>query len=232
MFHELARHLQTRRLIAGDSLSLDQDKSFYCVVEGMVQVFARAEHSSDSQEGLWDEDDMNGYQLLNEVGSGGTLSSLFTILSLFTEDVPMSWQDDDPHVTTDAAAECEFETPPSQHRTRRANSDVSHLDLSSKSPGQATPRRSSISSTTPTVRSPAAPPSPTESLPVMVETTSPRHIQAHLQSQVHQGVVARATVDSTLAVIPAEAFGRLTKNFPKASSHIVQGMTETLSSHI
>jgi lysophospholipid hydrolase len=36
---------------------------------------------------------MNGYQLLNEVGSGGTLSSLFTILSLFTEDVKISWQD-------------------------------------------------------------------------------------------------------------------------------------------
>jgi lysophospholipid hydrolase len=199
----------------------------------MVQVFARADHSSDCKESLWDEDDMNGYQLLNEVGSGGTLSSLFTILSLFTEDVPMSWQDDDPQVTTNATAECEFETPPIQHRTRRANSDVSHLDLSSKSPkspGRTTPRRSSTSSTTSTVRSPAAPPSPTESLPVMVEATSPPHRRAHLQSQVHQGVIARATVDSTLAVIPAEAFRRLTKNFPKASSHIVQGISETLSS--
>lgn len=35
VFHELSRHLQTRRLIAGDSLSLDSDdKSFYCVVDG------------------------------------------------------------------------------------------------------------------------------------------------------------------------------------------------------
>ena len=38
---------------------------------------------------------MNGYQLLNEVSTGGTLSSLFTILSLFTENVKMSWQDDE-----------------------------------------------------------------------------------------------------------------------------------------
>jgi lysophospholipid hydrolase len=37
------------------------------------------------------------------------------------------------------------------------------------------------------------------------------------------GTVARATEDSTLAVIPAEAFRRLTKKFPKASAHIVQG---------
>jgi hypothetical protein len=33
----------------------------------------------------------------------------------------------------------------------------------------------------------------------------------------------RAVNDTTLAVIPAEAFGRLTKKFPKASAHIVQG---------
>jgi CRP-like cAMP-binding protein len=39
-----------------------------------------------------------------------------------------------------------------------------------------------------------------------------------------QGTVARAVEDSTLAVIPAEAFRRLTKKFPKATAHIVQGM--------
>lgn len=33
VFHELARHLQTRRLLAGDTLSLDEDKSFYIVIE-------------------------------------------------------------------------------------------------------------------------------------------------------------------------------------------------------
>jgi len=35
--------------------------------------------------------------------------------------------------------------------------------------------------------------------------------------------IARAKVDATLAVIPAEAFKKLTKKFPKASAHIVQG---------
>jgi lysophospholipid hydrolase len=69
--------------------------------------------------------------------------------------------------------------------------------------------------------------SSTES-PIMSGSTSPRHRPAHLQSQIHQGVVSRATVDSTLAVIPAEAFRRLTKKFPTASSHIVQGVIEML----
>ena len=44
-----------------------------------------------------------------------------------------------------------------------------------------------------------------------------------IQGRVLQGTVARATVDTTLAVIPAEAFARVTKKFPKASAHIVQG---------
>src|SRR5438445_10760788 len=93
VFHELARHLQTRRLIAGDSISLDQDRNFYCVIDGTVQVFAHA-GTTTRQNGSWEEEDMNGYQLINEVGSGGTLSSLFSILSLFTDEVKLSWQDD------------------------------------------------------------------------------------------------------------------------------------------
>ena len=40
--------------------------------------------ASSSSEAFNDEDDTNGFQLLNEVESGGTLSSLFTILRLFT----------------------------------------------------------------------------------------------------------------------------------------------------
>jgi lysophospholipid hydrolase len=224
VFHELARHLQTRRLIAGDSLSLDQDKSFYCVVEGTVQVFAQTDHPPGDQQGLWDDEDMNGYQLLNEVGSGGTLSSLFTILSLFTENVQMSWQDEYPH-GLDAFDE---EMPTIRRRTRRADSDVSQLDLlNTKSNRRHTPRRSSTSSTTSTVRSPGDSPTASPgSPPIMVGC--PPTPRSRFPRQIHQGVVARATVDSTLAVIPAEAFRRLTKKFPKASSHIVQGILNSL----
>ncbi|KAG8823266.1 phosphatidylcholine and lysophosphatidylcholine phospholipase [Serendipita sp. 401] len=133
VFHELARHLQTRRLIAGDTISLDADKSFYCVVDGHVQVFAppREGGQGDALDADWGSD-MNGYQLLNEVGSGGTLSKYF-------------------------------------------------------------------------------------------ESTAGASSHAHAShAPLQQGIIARATIDTTLAVIPAEAFRRLTQKFPKASAHIVQ----------
>ncbi|KAF9531870.1 hypothetical protein CPB83DRAFT_867766 [Crepidotus variabilis] len=226
VFHELARHLQTRRLIAGDTLSLDQDKSFYCVVEGTVQVFAQTGQSTDEYQSLWDDEDMNGYQLLNEVGSGGTLSSLFTILSLFTEDVPMSWQDEYPDVLSDNASS-RGENEPIFLARGRKDSDVSQFDLgstsSTESSRRGTPRRGSISSTTSTVRSPRLrPQSPNGSPPVVVEPPRLRRRPTRRQTEGQRGVVARATVDTTLAVIPAEAFSRLTKKFPKATSHIVQ----------
>ncbi|KAI0049281.1 patatin-domain-containing protein [Auriscalpium vulgare] len=229
VFHELARHLQTRRLIAGDSISLDQDKSFYCVVDGMVQVYAPSGKPAEFQSGAWDNEDMNGYELMNEVGSGGTLSSLFTILSLFTEDVKMSWQGGE----TDEEESIPTTDDPSRptNRPSRADSDVSQLDLDLLAQRMRS-RSPSVSSSGSTVhgaepmspplahlRSPrteasTAPQTPRRSVPPRRRTTP--------KTQIHHGTVARATEDSTLAVIPAEAFRRLTKKFPKASAHIVQ----------
>ena len=200
---------------------LDQDKSFYCVVDGMIQVFAQAGQPM-ARQSSWDHEDMNGYQLLNEVRSGGTLSSLFTILSLFTEDVKMSWQDEPPN--TDVYPSVHDSSVPTR---RRADSDISQLDLESR---RRHGRSTSISSTASTVHAQEAL-SPTRS-----GTSSPYHLGStptpsfSLEEQtrpgsVHRGVVARAAEDTTLAVIPAEAFRRLTKNFPKATGHIVQGTT-------
>jgi lysophospholipid hydrolase len=39
-----------------------------------------------------------------------------------------------------------------------------------------------------------------------------------VQEEKREGTIARATVDTTLAVIPAEAFRRLTKKFPNAAA--------------
>jgi lysophospholipid hydrolase len=149
VFHELARHLQTRRLIAGDSLYLDQDKSFYCVIDGMVQVYAQTGRPIDQDSVQWDEEDMNGYQLLNEVGSGGTLSSLFTILSLFTEDVKISWQ----HAVADADRmhSAQAQERLSDHMSRRdirsrGNSDASESGRSDRvrSPGTSSSSGSTV----------------------------------------------------------------------------------------
>ena len=199
-------------------------------MEGTVQVFAQTDHSPEVQQSAWDDEDLNGYQLLNEVGSGGTLSSLFTILSLFTEDVQMSWQDDDSDLSTDNMAQFDEGNPlPPQNRSRRANSDVSPLRFERES----TARRSSNSSTASTVharvvKSPSQDGSisPNQDDPIPntpIPHSRHQHHPGHRLTQARRGVVARATVDTTLAVIPAEAFRRLTKKFPKATGHIVQG---------
>ena len=175
---------------------------------------------------------MNGYELMNEVGSGGTLSSLFTILSLFTEDVKISWQnsglthgdEDDPSLDLLSVLH--------PGEGKRTNPDVSQLDLDRHAHGtEAVRKRSpSVSSSSSTIH-PRELKSPTPLASRYAErpATTPlnlrnqRRMSNHL-TQIHHGTVARATEDTTLAVIPAEAFRRLTKKFPNASAHIVQGM--------
>jgi lysophospholipid hydrolase len=199
----------------------------------MVQVFAQTGAPAEDQKGSWDNEDLNGYQLLNEVGSGGTLSSLFTILSLFTEDVKMSWQDGElpEQLTHSPGSISGFPVPPII-RSRRADSDVSQLNLDSKSKSHV--RRSSAASSTSTIHGEKT--NSSHSSPSLYVTASdvvtpriPSFVPLHARNntlqptRIHHGVVARATEDTTLAVIPAEAFRRLTKNFPKATGHIVQG---------
>lgn len=179
VFHELARHLQTRRMLADDELSLDIETSFYIVIDGHVQVFAPTSGAPGSG------DPSRVYQLVNEVKSGGTLSSLFTILRLFTEQVQLGFQSNDADVPPLA-------TGPDGARTTAMPSSV----LSpSESEASAAP--------------PASPPAghAGESLGIGPSV---------------RGSVARALCDTTLAVIPADAFRRLTAKYPSSASHIVQ----------
>ncbi|KAG6332336.1 hypothetical protein ID866_6754 [Astraeus odoratus] len=229
VFHELARHLQTRRLIAGDSISLDQDRNFYCVIDGTVQVFARTGQNT-RQNGSWDEEDMNGYQLINEVGSGGTLSSLFSILSLFTDEVKMSWQDEPIGLPTSKSSG--QDTLPRRVRIGRTNSDVSrmsleadveHANLGGRERGWSVSSSGSTAHPLEVTSPPADVTSPSR-LEKQSRTTvsDAQRSDSTPRSQFHHGIVGRATEDSTLAVIPAEAFRRVTKKFPKATGHIVQ----------
>lgn len=197
---------------------MDQDKSFYCVIDGTVQVFAQTGHPSVSGvNSSWDDEDLNGYQLLNEVGAGGTVSSLFTILSLFTEDVKMSWQDD---VEDDPPSDVE-DLGGSQSVDHGSNSDVPAFNLEHHA--RPSSRRMSSSSASSTVL--GATTSPLSRGRAGFTSTQRTATSPLPQNnpQIHQGVVARASEDSTLAVIPAEAFRRLTKKYPKATGHIVQG---------
>ncbi|OAV92300.1 hypothetical protein PTTG_03931 [Puccinia triticina 1-1 BBBD Race 1] len=334
VFHELARHLQTRRLLAGDTLSLDEDKSFYIVVDGSVQVFAqtsdraRPGQNPGSPAGdayndrlAYDNEDDNGFQLLNVVESGGTLSSLFTILSLLTEGVKLRYEEDEsqtdepfsPHFvdsspkqshgshhlpTTSSTPVPPATSLPSEieknHGDQQAiNSIESARDDQRKFPdwnkdnnedgadtdddGQSveTSRRSTYTSKTATRQSPNRlashqgsrkdasqfPPAPetgnqlpdrncdhgfdrrndryasfsplpqhhgspyaTDPTPKKSREPYPRHIRDDIfeNAQPKEATIARATKDTTLAVIPSEAFKRLTWKFPNAVAHIVQ----------
>lgn len=83
---------------------LEEEKGFCLVVDGLVQVFVKSNAQSlDSTANMLDNEDdsdeptdgSQGYQLLTEVKNGAPLSSLFTILSLFTEDVQLRQAEDD-----------------------------------------------------------------------------------------------------------------------------------------
>ncbi|KAI9190115.1 phosphatidylcholine and lysophosphatidylcholine phospholipase [Blastocladiella emersonii ATCC 22665] len=121
VFHELARRLQTRKLPAGDVLfSSDSpgETNFYIVVEGCVQVFVKnpgSEHANPidtvpTTPGLASstplsssfyapppdpDEPLPGHTLLNEVHAGGTVSSLFSILSLFSSTLNANGADSD-----------------------------------------------------------------------------------------------------------------------------------------
>ena len=199
----------------------------------MVQVYAPSGKPTESRSGSWDDEDMNGYQLMNEVGSGGTLSSLFTILSLFTEDVKISSQHGGTHSDDDDVASDVLTVLSSgKGKRERVDSDVSQVDFDGlvQYVQIERGRSPSVSSSSSTIH-PREPKSPTPTIsrhPERLISTSLNQTRRRTVSspltQIHHGTVARATEDTTLAVIPAEAFRRLTKKFPKASAHIVQGM--------
>lgn len=234
-----------------------------------MQVFAQTGSKSQRKDAYDDEDD-NGYQLLNNVESGGTLSSLFTILSLFTEDVNLRYEEEG-NLSSRAS---------SNHRER--NHDVSDFTLDDlatrpsltpedrQSTAPAAPRRPSPArglytrpassgsfGSTSTARNSGSggdstdaetetelgsPPFSARRPPLDPINSAPgtpgfaglhapgsgnggagsgsRSRQQSFQGEGQQkeGTIARAATDTTLAVIPAEAFRRLTKKFPNAAA--------------
>ncbi|OOQ83534.1 Lysophospholipase nte1 [Penicillium brasilianum] len=234
VFHELTRTMQTRKLIAGETLMLEEEKGFCLVVDGLVQIFVKSTGQGnkmgsseeslhlDDDDATSDEEDKHlhgrqGYQLLTEVKNGASMSSLFSILSLFTEDIQL-------------------------RNSRRSSSSTS-----SAGPDSATFRAESvpvspsvgvIGSPQSTIRGygpnilnghvdglPTVPPLHLgESHSVSNHTTQPHLDRKNKKRRksAHPDIVARATVDTTIAIIPASAFRRLTRVYPRATAHIVQ----------
>ncbi|KAF8943835.1 phosphatidylcholine and lysophosphatidylcholine phospholipase [Haplosporangium gracile] len=300
VFHELARHLQTRRLPAGDTIlqNPDLEKSFYIVVDGCVQVYEQVvkdeEDGHDEDETLdstsWDDPD-NGYQLLNEVKNGGTLSSLFTILSLFTENVKLRHEDEplkefkrsdssrqnssnNLNNNSNYCSNNDGEDPISPTLTStQSDQRKKHEGRSSLSPPPFSSVKKKHSSaahghglrTKAAIHTPTSPLSNPDHMALFEDDGTPAAESSDgldmtpRQSDIHgfedleyppasrqeryqhqqqpsptssssykppkmkrRVIVAKAMVDTTLAVIPAEAFHRLTQKFPQAAAHIVQ----------
>jgi lysophospholipid hydrolase len=310
-------------LKAGEILfrSEAEERDFYVVVEGTVNVFVKGPEASspdallpDDNESLFLENDSEdeldgmetteaetdyndkskqssretrkksrywpGHHLLNEVKPGGTISSLFAILSVFTDDVA------EPKTPMQRAKEARMETslglgvPPDHHDLKEAvnggvaeksvdgdtslimegvsevrvpdmnatNSDftdgadsvpvtdISHSELTdstSAAPGGSqTPKKPKMHPVFPSMSASNFAESPTLSASASA-TTNPLPSSLPLPpnpllntlksaSKINTHIVARAATDATLAVIPAEAFRKLTEKFPNAAAHIVQ----------
>jgi len=226
VFHELTRTMQTRKLIAGETILLEEEKGFCLVVDGLVQIFVKSlRDTSDTGSGkvdLFDEDEgyregNQGYQLLTEVKNGASMSSLFSILSLFTEDIKLRSDDEHAAATSafglshtrkpqyDVASPTSYPSTPMNLSGVDANSYVNVKSQSQK--GQLA----------------RVPPLALE--PAFDETRSSSrqdNSRADATASAHPDIVARALVDSTIAIIPASAFRRLTRVYPKATAHIVQ----------
>ncbi|KAH8550179.1 hypothetical protein BGW37DRAFT_427734 [Umbelopsis sp. PMI_123] len=258
VFHELARHLQTRRLLAGDTLfkNPEQERSFYIVVDGNVQVFIKpnrnetnSDEEGDSEATDTDEygnERLKNHTLLNEVGAGGTLSSLFTILSLFSESTEKpktsKQKRQGQYRQFGEAEDLESSRDGSQESWGQVFQKLDQADLDVGFI-EGVPRKSDMKSPSLTYK-----PLEHEDLSDIGDETDVRvtastqysnedghgdgraSIRSLLmksaayrqQRSVHPGIIARATVDTTLAVIPEEAFHKLTHKFPKAAAHIVQ----------
>lgn len=228
----------------GETLLLEEEKGFCIVVDGLVQVFVKAARDRSGMTDMGpagyggafhDEEeetmeDGHGYQLLTEVKNGAPMSSLFTILSLFTEDVKLRHEDEDEGSMSTSSSMINLQTaadlsqydvggdlPTARSQYPQGRMLSGHVHMSPVPPLSLNGGGDSRSASRPVTpgehhqQQHNAPPPQRQQRPRMKKSKS-----------VHPDIVARATVDTTIAVIPASAFRRLTRIYPKATAHIVQ----------
>lgn len=231
VFHELTRSMQTRKLIAGETLNLEDEKGFCLVVDGLVEIFVKSSGSEQSsrttvpyetsmQSSFSDEDEQSipgqqRYQLLTEVRNGNPMSSLFSIMSLFTEDVRLKLPSEDAPEPSGTSGRSSHQRLSSSNFTRQHDIPA-FLSEDSAATGESevtTP----ISPNQTTL--PKIPPISLDDSAMPPQTRRP--VPKRTATSVHPDIIARATVDTTIAIIPASAFRRLIKVYPKATAHIV-----------
>lgn len=244
VFHELTRTMQTRKLIAGETLLLEEEKGFCLVVDGLVQIFVKAARDAEqdsSAENSFMEDEHpeerdrsnRSYQLLTEVNNGAPMSSLFTILSLFTDDVKLRHDHSEDSAETANAKQARSPFPQDGQMTPQSG-DTSPAPWNADSRPVSRQRRSSNRLSRPGSMAWKDPPplaldssSDAQHLhssrrPSLSRNATAPYLKPKKKFSAHPDIVARATVDTTIAIIPASAFHRITRIYPKATAHIVQ----------
>ncbi|POS85579.1 patatin-domain-containing protein [Erysiphe pulchra] len=239
VFHELTRSMQTRKLVAGETLNMEEEKGFCLVVDGLVKIFVKSsrnsmEENNESDESCDSSNDSHGngarqgYQLLTEIKNGAPMSSLFSILSLFTEDVRLRHS-----ARNETESNCSSRKQQDSSAQFRASDQARH-DTTTTLNGSAasSPQFNACESTTRGRRSlTLADLNGSASLPRVSHFSlnpSDEETKSHVKTEristtsVHPDILAQATVDTTIAIIPAGAFRRLTRVYPKATAHIVQ----------
>jgi CRP-like cAMP-binding protein len=215
-------------------LLLEEEKGFCIVVDGLVQVFVKAARTAAMEAdagpagyggAFHDEEeetleDGQGYQLLTEVKNGAPMSSLFTILSLFTEDVKLRHEDEDEGNMSTSSSMVNLQSAGDLNPYDTADISTGRYQQTRMAPvppfslnGGGDSRNTSRPVTPGEGQSHNHPPP---------QPQRPQRPRMKKSKSVHPDIVARATVDTTIAVIPASAFRRLTRIYPKATAHIVQ----------
>ncbi|KAE8149895.1 lysophospholipase nte1 [Aspergillus avenaceus] len=235
VFHELTRTMQTRKLIAGETLMLEEEKGFCLVVDGLVQIFVKSMRDRKSsvdndlnraEPESSDEDDhrmdgKQGYQLLTEVKNGASMSSLFSILSLFTEDIQLRASDSSSSSASSVGPGTIARLPDSFPTSPQAVEDSPRSMFIRDNGDSVAPLSTSNGDILPPV-----PPLNLDESHTMSSNGQPPESRTQpgkrRRKSVHPDIVARAMVDTTIAIIPASAFRRLTRVYPKATAHIVQ----------
>ncbi|KAL7788998.1 hypothetical protein V8C37DRAFT_225605 [Trichoderma ceciliae] len=237
VFHELTRSMQTRKLIAGETINLEEEKGFCIVVDGLVEIFVKSGRNprvpvrSGSQNGLFDSSDdddtlpgQQKYQLLTEVRNGAPMSSLFSIMSLFTEDVRLKTQDEESPLQASGSRHHGRTNPLKESTGKSSQAPTSmpstpHLDPNADRPGVRYDDGGVLSNGEGASKIP--PISLEPPLTFQPSQNRPGPPNRLVSSSAHPDIIARATVDTTIAIIPASAFRRLIKIYPKATAHIV-----------
>ncbi|KAG5994122.1 phosphatidylcholine and lysophosphatidylcholine phospholipase [Claviceps spartinae] len=234
VFHELTRSMQTRKLIAGETINLEEEKGFCIVVDGLVEIFVKSGRRGSSYresmlahdlDSSCDDDvpaDHQRYQLLTEVRNGAPMSSLFSIMSLFTEDVKLRLNDDSSIIQSRRNGSYKRHGSIGETGPQRLNSvpiSMPNSPHSDAKRGHGTVQHTGAEGNSHDPNSRIPPISLDD--PLSARPQRQKLPERSNSPSAHPDIIARATVDTTIAVIPASAFRRLIRIYPKATAHIV-----------